>query len=186
MIRINLLPKERARRGPVVSRMFLVLGVLAVAVLLGGYYLILLSENARLQDSITETNKQIDVLRPQVAEIEVLKRRLETARRKAALLKTLESSRVPWATVLEEFRTIVPKDVWLTNMSAADDGALTFDGFGLSYEAVARLMVNLDSSKVFRDVDLNVAQKQPISATEVVNFQVVGRLRQERKEAGSQ
>lgn len=186
MIRINLLSKERARRGPVVSRMVLVLIAGVVAVLMIGYYLALTAANINLQNQIADTNQQIETLRPQVAQIEALKRKIEATRRKAELLKALQASRVPWDVVLEEFRAIVPKDVWLTGMAAADDGGLSFDGFGLSYEAVARFMVNLDSSKVFKEVDLTVAQRQKIASAEPVNFQVTGRLRQERKEAGTQ
>jgi Tfp pilus assembly protein PilN len=185
MIRINLLSKERASRRPAVSRTVLALIAGSVAVLMIGFYLIHAAANANIANQIADTNKQIEVLRPQVVQVEVLKRRMETARKKADLLKSLEASRLPWDKVLEEFRAIVPKDVWVTNMAAADDGALTFDGYGMSYEAVARFMVNLESSKVFNGVDLAVAQKQQIASAEAVSFQLTGRLRQDRKEAGS-
>jgi len=185
MIRINLLSKEQASRGPAISRAVLALIAGSVAVLMIGFYLIHAAANANIASQIADTNKQIQVLRPQVAQIELLKRQMEMVRRKADLLKSLEASRLPWDTVLEEFRAIVPKDVWVTNIAAADDGALTFDGYGLSYEAVARFMVSLESSKVFNGIDLAVAQKQQIASAEAVSFQLTGRLRQTRKEAGS-
>lgn len=186
MIRINLLPRERARRGPIFSRAFLVLGIVAVAVVLGAYYLFLTAENVRLQNDVTATKDEIAKVRPQAMQVDVLTRRIEAARRKAELLKTLEASRVPWDTVFEEFRAIMPQDVWLVGMSAADDGALTFDGFGISYEAVARMLVSLDASKVVRETQLEVAQKQVITGgRDVVSFRLTGRLRSERKEAGT-
>lgn len=186
MIRINLLPRERARRGPVFSRAFLVLGIVALVAVMAAYYLYLGSVAAGLQKDITATKDELDKVRPQALQVEALKRRIEGARRKAELLKSLEASRVPWDTVLEEFRAIMPQDVWVTAMSAADDGALTFDGFGMSYEAVARMMVSLDASKVFKETDLEVAQKQAITAgRDAVSFRLTGRLRQERKEAGT-
>ncbi len=187
MIKINLLPRERSRRGgPALSRMTLVVGVVAVAVLLAGYALLLAGENARLKADLDNTNQQITALKPQVAHVEALKRRIEAAQRKADLLKSLEATRVSWDVVLEEFRVVMPKDVWVTGMSVADDGAVSVDGFGLSYESVARMMVSLDTSKVFREIDLEGAQKQSITAaTDVVNFRLTGRLRSEHKEAGT-
>ncbi len=185
MIRINLLPRERARRRPLASRVVVVVAIGAVIALLLFFYLVQTAQNNKLQSDIADTNKRIEDLRPQVARVETLLKQIEAARRKATLLKSLEASRVPWDTVLEEFRTIMPKDTWLNQMSAADDGGLVFDGFGLSYESVARLMVNLSSSKVFKDIDLTIAQKQTIANSEVVNFSVTGRLTEARKEAGT-
>lgn len=185
MIRINLLSRDRARRGPVVSRTVLMLIAGAAAVVMIAFYWIHTAANANLASQIADTNKQIEALRPQVVQVDQLKRRMEGTRKKAALLRSLEASRVPWNVVLEEFRAIIPKDVWVTNMGAGDDGALTFNGYGLSYEAVARFMVSIESSKVFNGVDLISAEKQLVSSTDTVSFQVTGRLRQDRKEAGS-
>ncbi len=184
MIRINLLPRERVARRPIASRVGVAIGIGAILALMIFYYVLLTAQNINLQNQIADSKKEIEQLRPQVAHVELLKKQLEVARRKEAVLKTLEASRVPWDTVLEEFRTIMPKDVWLNQMTAADDGGLVFDGFGISYEAIARLMVNMSSSKLFKDIDLAVAQKQTIATTEVVNFSVTGRLTQVRKEAG--
>jgi len=166
--------------------MTLVVVLIAVAAVLGIYTMLLAGDNARLRGTLEDTRQQIKQLRPQVAQVDALKRRIEAAQRKADLLKSLEASRVSWDVVLEEFRTVMPKDVWVSGMSVADDGAVSVDGFGLSYEAVARMMVSLDSSKVFREIDLTSAAKQQISsATDVVNFRLTGRLRSERKEAGT-
>ncbi len=183
MIQINLLPRERPRRAAIGARPFFVLVIFAAVVLALFVMRVMDARNARLDNRIKEAQQRIQVLQDQVRIVEALRLQIETARKKEQVLKTLQASRVPWDTVLEEFRAIVPKDVWLNQMSAADDGALIFDGFGLSYEAVARLMVSLGSSKMFKDIDLTIAQKQMIASSEVVNFSVTGRLTQERKEA---
>lgn len=185
MIHINLLPRERPRRGPIASRFAAVVAVAAVLALMTVFYLYMTAENIGLRNQIADTTKGIEDLRPQVARVEVLKKQIEAARRKETVLKTLEASRVPWDTVFEEFRTIMPKDIWINQMLVDDDGSLVFNGFGLSYESVARLMVSLSSSKLFKDIDLTIAQKQTIVSSEVVNFSVTGRLTQQRKEAGS-
>jgi len=74
--------------------------------------------------------------------------------------------------------------VWLIRIEAKGDGNLTFNGFGLSYEAVARFMVNLDASPLFQDSDLSIGQKQTQGSREVINFSVTARLTPQQKEAG--
>ena len=79
----------------------------------------------------------------------------------------------------------MPRDVWLTSISAAQDGNLIFNGFGLTYTAVARFMVNLEDSRMFEGTDLVASQKQSIGTRPTVNFSVTSRLTSKRTEAGS-
>lgn len=176
MIRINLLPRERIR-APVPAPFkigLVVVGVLVVVI--AAAWLYLEARNARVAADIAEINEQIAELEPTVRRVEELNRLIAAAERKEQLLRQLEASRVPWAQVLLELRTIIPRDVWLTQISAASDGALVFNGMGLAYVSVARFMVNLESSPMFEGTDLTVSQKQQIGAREVVNFSVTSRL----------
>lgn len=176
MIRINLLPRERIRVPvPAPFRIGLVLvGVLVVAIAAAWWYLG--ARNAAVRGEITTLNEQITELEPKVRRVEELNRLIAAAERKEQLLHRLEAGRVPWAQVLLELRTIIPRDVWLTQVSAAADGSLVFNGMGLSYVSVARFMVNLESSAMFEGTDLTVSQKQKIGARDVINFSVTSRL----------
>jgi len=86
--------------------------------------------------------------------------------------------------VLNELRKIIPADVWLIRIEAKGDGNLTFNGFGMSYEAVARFMVNLDASPLFQDSDLSIGQKQIQGNRDVINFSVTAHLTPQQKQAG--
>lgn len=183
MIRINLLPRERARRrgvGPTT------LVTVLVVVVIGGivaYTTVLNNRNARLRAQVNEVNQQIEDQRLRVARVEELQRQIEAARRKEQLLKSLEASRVPWDRVLEELRTVMPQDVWLVQVELKDSGDLVFNGYGMSYEAVARFMVSLESSKLFNSVDLLITQKQTVAGREVVNFSLTSKLTLEQQGA---
>lgn len=183
MIRINLLPRERVRRKAVAPRALLLLlvGVLAFVVVLSTLYLN--ARNHRVEAELARVNREIEVLRPKVARVEELRRQIEIARRKEQLLKQLEAMRVNWDVVLEEVRTLMPRDVWLTQTELRDGGALTFNGYAMSYEAVARFMVNLEGSEMFHNADMTVSQRQRIGSRDVINFSVVTELVNERKEA---
>lgn len=183
MIRINLLPRERVRRPAIASRLLVLILIGAV---LAGVVLPTIALNARkkaVESEIARVNDEIKVLESKVSRVEDLRKRIEAARRKEQVLRRLEAARVPWAPVLEELRAIVPKDIWLNQVAARDEGDLVFGGYGTTYEAVARFMVNLEASTMFEGVDLNITQKQLINSREVVNFSVIARLSPGRKEA---
>ena len=183
MIRINLLPRERARRRGVGPKALVPGLVVVVIAALVAYTVILNNRNARLRAQVNEVNQQIEAQRPRVARVDELRRQIEAARRKEQLLKSLEASRVPWDRVLEELRTVMPQDVWLVQVELKDSGALVFNGYGMSYEAVARFMVSLESSTLFNSVDLLFSQKQTVAGREVVNFSLTSALTLERKGA---
>jgi Tfp pilus assembly protein PilN len=176
MIKINLLPKERVRRVAVAPR--ILVGLVAVVVLAGLvlFTLYLNLQNALLRGEIAQVNARIEELRPQVAEVEALQRQINEARRKEQLLRQIEAMRIPWDRVLNELRKIMPADVWLIRVDAKGDGTLTFNGFGVSYESVARFMVNLNASPVFQNADVTIAQKQDMGNRPVINFSVTAQL----------
>jgi Tfp pilus assembly protein PilN len=176
MIKINLLPKERVRRVAVAPR--ILVGLVAVVVLAGLvlFTLYLNLQNALLRGEIAQVNARIEELRPQVAEVEALQRQINEARRKEQLLRQIEAMRIPWDRVLNELRKIMPADVWLIRVDAKGDGTLTFNGFGVSYESVARFMVNLNASPVFQNADVSIAQKQDMGNRPVINFSVTAQL----------
>ncbi|HTE02706.1 MAG TPA: PilN domain-containing protein [bacterium] len=184
MIRINLLPRERVRRPAVAPRLLVGLAFVVVTTALVLATLALNLRNSRVRGEIDDVNARIEELKPKVAEVEALQRQIAEARRKEQLLRQLESLRIPWDNVLNELGKIIPADVWLIRIEAKGDGNLTFNGFGLSYEAVARFMVNLDASPLFQDSDLSIGQKQTQGSREVINFSVTARLTPQQKEAG--
>jgi Tfp pilus assembly protein PilN len=184
MIRINLLPRERVRRGAAVAPRalaLLMIGVLGFVVVASTLYLN--ARNRRVEAELARVNQEIEALKPKVARVEELRRQIEVARRKEQLLRQLEAMRVNWDVVLEEVRTLMPRDVWLTQVELRDAGALSFNGYAMTYEAVARFMVSLEGSEMFQNADMTISQKQKIANRNVINFSVVVNLVTERKEA---
>lgn len=184
MIRINLLPRERVRRPAVAPRLLVGLAFVVVAAALVLATLALNLRNNRVQNEINEVNARIEELKPKVAEVEALQRQIAEARHKEQLLRQLEALRIPWDKVMNELRKIMPADVWLIRIDARGEGGLTFNGFGMSYEAVARFMVNLDASPLFQGADLTLGQKQGQGGREVINFSITASLSPQQKAAG--
>ena len=176
MIKINLLPKERVRRVAVAPR--ILVGLVAVVVVAG---LVLVTlylnvQNALLRTEIVQVNARIDELRPQVAEVEALQRHISEARRKEQLLRQIQAMRIPWERVMNELRKTMPTDVWLNHIDARGDGTINFEGYGLSYESVARFMVSLNASPVFTNADFRSGHKATAANHDVISFAVTAQL----------
>ncbi len=175
MIRINLLPKAPRKILP--GRAFLEIGlpvtVLGVAVLL---WAVLAGQNAALQRDVDAANKEINELRPTVERVIELDKQIAAMREREKVVADLLRQQLPAAAILNEIRLLVPKEVWVVTMTVPDPSAINMEGMALNYYAVARLMDNLASGQLFREVDLTVVQLEKIGASEVVRYQITARI----------
>jgi Tfp pilus assembly protein PilN len=178
----NLMPGEesRERKGGRVAPAQVgvaLLGVLVVAGLAGAYMLM----SARA----TDKQGQLDDVRAQLAAQEVPSGTEpqtpaqpsiagESQARTTALADAL-SARVAWDRILREFSLVLPKDVWLTNLTAgaqpggstpspppggsASGSAFSLTGYARSHEAVALLLSRMEVIPEFSSVLLESSKK---------------------------
>jgi Tfp pilus assembly protein PilN len=88
----------------------------------------------------------------------------------------LLKQQLPAASVLNEVRLLIPREVWVLSMSVPEPTALSLEGLAMNYYAVARLMDNLVTGQLFREVDLSVVQLEKVGPTEVVRYQITARI----------
>jgi type IV pilus assembly protein PilN len=179
VIRINLLPQRRRRRrrfapeSGVVTVVLLVIAGLVLGYLYGEV------RNTRVKVETDQINREIEAIRPKVAEILALEKQIEALRAKEELLKTLQAREIPWAEILADLAQRTPQDAWLSSASFAPSsaGMLYLQGSGFSYNAVARFMTNIAGSRFFSDVDLSQAQRADINRRTVIQFGINATLR---------
>lgn len=175
MIRINLLPKAPTRRisGRPLFEIGIPLVVLAIVVV---WFLVLSGQVKDLKGEIQKTQGLIDELRPQVERVTQLKLQIEAAKKKEALLAGLLATQMPASSILTNLRVLIPKDVWITTLTVPNTGTFSLDGSAMSYVAVARLLENLESARLFEGLDLSVAERERVGTTDTVKYSVTGRL----------
>lgn len=175
MIRINLLPRAPRRRlaVPRVVELGIPLVTLAVVVVLG---VVVYGQTARLEAEIAATNVQIAELKPAVERVLELDRQLAMMRVTETVIAELLKQQLPAASILNEIRLLIPRQVWITSLSVPEPAALSLEGMAMTYHAVAQFMDNLETGQLFRVVDLSVAQLDKPGATEVVKFQITARI----------
>ncbi|MBI3998771.1 MAG: PilN domain-containing protein [Armatimonadetes bacterium] len=175
MIRINLLPRAPRRGLP--GRQVLELGLPVLVLVVGIVYSIVLSNQlGRVQDQIKETDEKIAEIRPTVDRVAELDRLIAGMRRKEGIVADLLRQQLPAASILNEIRLLVPKEVWILNLSVPEEASLSLEGMAMNYYAVARLMDNLVAGQLFRRTDLTVVQLEKVGAADVVRFQVTARI----------
>ncbi len=175
MIRINLLPRAPRRRFPAlrVLELAIPLGVLVAVIV---WAVVLNGQVGARRADLARVDREVAELRPAVARVEELDRQIAALRLKENLLADLLKQQLPAASILNEVRLLIPRDVWLTAMSVPEEATLNLEGFGMTYYAVAQLMDNLALGQLFRSVDLTVVQLERVGETEVVRFQVNARV----------
>jgi type IV pilus assembly protein PilN len=175
MIRINLLPRAPRRRLPVPQVTELVIPVVVLVLVVAVSFWIN-RQTAGLEDQIARANQEIQQLRPVVARVEELDKLIAEMKKKEDVVADLLKQQLPAASVLNEVRLLIPKEVWMVSLSVPDPSSINMEGLARDHYAVARLMDNLASGQIFKRVDLTVMQLEKVGAVEVVRFQVTATI----------
>jgi Tfp pilus assembly protein PilN len=138
--------------------------------------LFIANQNRTLESRLADVKQEIASLEPVVARVKVLDQQIALNKAKEQRLADLMKGQLPAASVLNEFRLLIPKDVWVTGLTVPDSQALSIEGLALNYLAVAQLMDNLAAGQLFRQVDLTLVQLDHVGSREVVKYQVTARI----------
>jgi Tfp pilus assembly protein PilN len=146
---------------------------------------VLYSQRNRLQAQIDDLKREADALRPDVEQVLQLEQQIAGMKAKEKLVADLLKQQLPAASILNEVRLLIPKDVWTLALNVPEPSSLSMEGMAVNYYAVARLMDNLSAGQLFRSVDLTVAQAEKVGGTtDVVRFQITARIQRPQTASG--
>jgi len=155
VIRINLMPREEARRAATRQRDQ---GLILVALI--GLVVVILGAEVWTRAANAEVRAEVDRNRVELTELD--KRYQESLRTEAQLrelsakrdtIEVLERQRRGPVYVLEDLGAATPDSLWLTEMRETG-GAAVLKGQGLDNQTIALFMRQLESSPYFSRVDL--------------------------------
>jgi len=164
--------------------MFGIVLPIAVVILTLAAWLFLVNQRNGLEAQITQVKQEADALRPDVEQVMQLERQIAVMKTKERLVSDLLKQQLPAASILNEVRLLIPKDVWTLALNVPEPSSLSMEGMAVNYYAVARLMDNLTGGQLFRSVDLTVAQAEKVGGTDVVRFQITARISRPQTTAG--
>lgn len=196
---VNLLPQDLPRTRKPVNRVALagVAGGAAISMLLGALYL-----NA--QATVTDRELELSAAQAELAAIpkpkvqgsEDQQLALERAGRITAVAQAL-GTRVGWDRLFRELSSVLPGDVWLTDLQAkaptsqapaaagtdaqttpaTPDSAFTIQGYTYTQEGVARFLARLALVPDLTSVALQSSTKGLLAEQEVFQFFITAQIR---------
>jgi type IV pilus assembly protein PilN len=177
MIRINLLPQEER----VQKRRMALPGVAAVAPLalvavfvaaVIGITVMERSKIASLNRDIARAEEEARRLKPQIDKVNELTRRREELNTRLGIIQDLDKGRFHSVRLMDEVAADIPAYLWLTALKDQGGAKVSIEGVTFSNLVVADLMMRLDRSDIFQNIDLVVTQKGLIDSREVTQFTV--------------
>jgi len=150
MAKINLLPWREAYRKEKKEQFLAIIGgVVLVSALLAYLWIVSVEssiENQQARNHLLET--EIASLEKQVKEIADLKKVRDDLLARIKIIQDLQGTRPLIVRYFDNFVRSIPDGVYITKLSSQDQ-VLSLEGVAESYNRVATLMRNLDSSEWF-------------------------------------
>ena len=181
MIQINLLPQEeRVQRRkfalPGVSSVapFIMVGMFLVAV--AGVTVMERARIASLNRDIARAEEEARRLKPQIDKVNELTRQREELNTRLTIIQDLDKGRFHSVRLMDEVAADMPSYLWLTALKDQSGTKVTMEGVTFSNLVVADLMLRLDKSEIFQNIDLVVTQKGLIDNREVTQFTVTAEV----------
>ena len=102
-------------------------------------------------------------------ESEVARLRIQIQLAKATLNSI---TTVQWADVLPEVKLIIPKTVWLSNLTWQENNNVVLSGSALSYDSVFRFVDTLKASPYFTNPQLTFIRKVQVNNSNAMQFEI--------------
>jgi type IV pilus assembly protein PilN len=178
VINVNLLPKEersiepRALTPPRTKFLVPLAAAIAVLVPVGTLFVHQETRLQSLERDIQLAEQETATLRPRVARVQELEQRRDDLLRRLDLVHSLNQERTLTVRLLDELAHQVPANLWLTRMTPSGTSAMTLEGITFTPIVLSDLMRSLDESRMYRNVDLTVAERTQIGDQKVVKFTI--------------
>lgn len=185
MIKINLLAEgrprvskpRRAATGPGLTgepaNLLLLIGLVLAVLVIGVQWFRLQSTINSKRDEIAVVQREVDELRPIIAEVEQFEARKAELEHKIEVINTLKVNQRGPVKIMDEVSKALPEMLWLTKMQLSGNN-ITLTGQAFNTNAVANFIDNLDQVEGFNEPVLrDTAQRRNRNTTgEVFNFVV--------------
>lgn len=130
-------------------------------------------------DSITTLNSELDRVkaevereRPLLAKISDLERKQGVINTKIRALKSIQVSKKRWVILFENISSVLPPNMWLTNIAQINENDLEMRGTTFDFSEVAEYMVKLEKQASIDRVSLVTIATVKVDNEEAYNFTI--------------
>jgi Tfp pilus assembly protein PilN len=177
---VDLLPSER-KRPKLFDFVTVFLIFLTIVVALGCYYwgTTLDKKIVEKKDTIAALQKEIEQLAPLKLKIDQYKQLTQSIKQQVQLLKSLRDDPKNYSNLIDEIKSIIPKNVWIGNLDinpgskqfrCACKALVTPNKDGL--ETVALFMRNVSSAPIFSNPQIGGITRENLEDYVVYSFEM--------------
>lgn len=177
MIRINLLPQDertttRSIKLPSFAGMAPLAILPAVLVVVCVHAFLTQSKLTVLRKDVVEVREEVRTIQPQVDRVKKLTAKREELERRLEVIRQLDEDRFLSVRWMDELSRHLPGYLWLTEASQIGAGQIRVSGVTFSNLIVADMMMRLERSSMFANVDLSQTERGLIDGREVIQFSI--------------
>lgn len=196
MMRINLLPPEILERRKAERRFgWVILAAVVVAVVLAGVWAIAYFRLQGKQDELASIQQQVQSTNAQADQLAIFEERAAELETRRATASQALADRRDWAKLFNEVSLVLPADIWIENMSAAEDAGLSLTGYAIDapsdvpdqgHKSIAKMLIRLADLDQLSDVWLTSSAKGEFEEQPVLEFTVTADVAAPGVEGGAQ
>lgn len=175
MIKINLLPSTKKRKGVTLSItikptfLFLVIIVLVIFILEGVTWYWLGNTVAALSEERQTLQVRLNEVKEKVKEVENFEKDKKLYEEKIAIIQKLKENQKGPVRILDELSRKLPDRVWLRSLKE-DGGGIIIAGAGITNDDIVRYVNNLKGSRFFSKVQLLESRQVVESGIPIYSF----------------
>jgi len=176
MIKINLLPSQKAKKGKkkleIQSQLILASIVLSVLFLVLGYIWVLLSEKVdNLTAEKTKLTTELAVLKAKVKEVENYEKDKKAVEEKIKIIEQLRKKQSVPVLLLDQISRSLPDKVWLVSLTE-QNGVIDLEGKATTNSEIVDFINNLKKSPLFKDVQILESRQNLEGSISIYTFKL--------------
>ena len=182
MMRINLLPPEILERRKAERRIgWVVIAAIGVAVVLVGVWGFGYFRLQDKQDELAQVQQLVQSTQAQADQLAVFEQRATELEGRRTTAQRALGTRRNWGKLLDELSLVLPSDVWLQTLVAAEAGGLSMNGYAVDapgdspdagHKSIAKTLVRLADLDDLYDVWLTSSTKSTFAEQPAIQFSI--------------
>ena len=153
--------------------------VIALGAVLGLVSLVGILERAKvsaLNRDVKELRGEVRAIQPQVDRVKKLTAQRQDLERRLDVIRELDQGRFLSVRVMDSMSREIPRYLWVTELRQQGLSSISVKGMTFSNLIVADLMIRMEKSAMFSNINLVQTGKGEIEEREVMEFQITANL----------
>lgn len=134
---------------------------------------------SQLENQLQSTLAEVEKEKPLLNKITELDNKLSIIAQKNNALKSIQVSKKRWVILFENLSSIIPPNMWLTNLNQIGANEMELKGFTFDFSEVAEYMVKLEKQVSISAVSLISIATTKTGAEDTYNFTIKASIKQD-------